>query len=39
MEQGGSSSGCGYKEWGNMRCFENLIVASGFVNILYYIVE
>ena len=31
----------GYKEWGNMGCFGNLIVVSGFVlcNILYCIAE
>ena len=30
-----------YKEWGNMRCFRNPIVVSGFVlyNILYCMVE
>ena len=31
----------GYKEWGNMRCFENPIIVFGFVlyNIFYSIVE
>ena len=30
-----------YKEWGNMGCFDNLIVVFGFVlcNILYCMVE
>ena len=33
--------GCRYKEWGNMRYFENLIVVSSSIhcNILYGIVE
>ena len=33
--------GYGYKEWGNMGCFENPIVVSGYVlcNIFYCIVK
>ena len=34
-------SGCGYNVWGNMGCFANSIVVSGFIicNILYDMVE
>ena len=41
VEQGTHSLMCKYKEWGNMRCFENPIIVSGFVlfNILYGIMK
>ena len=33
--------GYGYKKWGNMRCFDNLIVVSTYIiyNIFYCMVE